>query len=96
MEVLRSDPRNAGAQAGAGSALHAVARLEEAALFYRRALSLDPENPRRYADLAAVYRALGREPQLISLLEERALIDRHNAALAAALSRLRAPPRSGP
>jgi tetratricopeptide (TPR) repeat protein len=96
MEVLRSDPRSAGAQAGAGSALHAVGRLEEAALFYRRALSLDAENPRRYADLALVYRALGREPQLVSLLEERALIDRHNAALAAALSRLRAPRRAGP
>jgi tetratricopeptide (TPR) repeat protein len=65
-----------------------LGRSEQAALAYRRALELDPLNEQLYESLFRVYRASGREDELLGLLEELSLRDRRNPVLLGRLAEL--------
>jgi len=86
--VLRAHPSSVKAQSGRATALEMLDRPEEALLAYRRALDLDPRAAQHYEDLFRLYRKLGREEELLSLLREQSLRDTRNPVLFGKLAEL--------
>lgn len=86
--VLKSHPTSIKAQAGRAKALEMLGQPDRAALAYRRALELDPRDEELYEGLFRVYRALGEERELLSLLEEQSLRDTRNPVLFGRLAAL--------
>ncbi len=69
------------AHMGLGRSLKALGKTHQSIIAYRRARDLDPENPEIYSALEKLYRADGRDKDLLQLYSELYQRERTNTAL---------------
>ena len=79
--VLTDSPGYVEGHLGLGASLEASGEYAAAAVSYRRALGLDPDNRGVYSALRNVYRITGKGRELREILSERTIIDTWNAVL---------------
>ena len=79
--VLDDAPGQARGHIGLARCQESMGQLAAAAVSYRRALGLEPENGEIYEGLRTVYRKLGNETGLREMLVDRTYIDSWNPVL---------------
>jgi tetratricopeptide (TPR) repeat protein len=89
-EILDRSPVYAEGHKGLGKVLEAQDRFQEAALEYRKALSLDPHDQELYELLYETFRTMQQLPNLRRLLLDLSYIETRNPVLFTWLSRVEA------
>jgi tetratricopeptide (TPR) repeat protein len=64
-KVLQTDPNNIGSISGIASLMFQMKRLEEAKEYYKKLISLDPQNPEAYYSIGVINWTLTYQPRMV-------------------------------